>query len=219
MAVAIFRAVNGGTRQGTQRTLDARDLAATWHEQLERWLAEAAAEGVREPTAMVLATADAAAIPSARTVLLKDLSAEGLVFYTNLDSRKGEDIAANPRAALVFPWFSVGRQVVAAGVVEPLDAQRADAYFASRSYGSQISAHASRQSRVIADRSVLEAAHAEFAQRYPPSAAVPRPANWSGFRVVPATVEFWQGRADRLHDRLRFRLDADGDWLLERLSP
>lgn len=207
-------------RHGNEvRALDVEGLARTWHGQLERWLSDATAGGVPEPTAMVLATADAAGVPSGRTVLLKDLSADGLVFYTNLGSRKGLDIAANPRAALVFPWFAISRQVVAAGVVEPVDADTADVYFASRAYGSRISAHASRQSRVIPDRASLEAAHAELRERYPQSAAVPRPDDWGGFRLVPSEVEFWQGRPDRLHDRLRFRVDRDGDWLVERLSP
>jgi pyridoxamine 5'-phosphate oxidase len=217
---AMFCAVDSAPRQGDrERALDVGDLAPTWHGQLERWLAEATAAGVAEPTAMVLATADEAGAPSARTVLLKDLSAGGLAFYTNLGSRKGQDIAANPRAAIVFPWFAIGRQVVATGVVEPVEADAADAYFASRAYRSQISAHASRQSRVIRDRASLEAAHAEFSERYPASIAVPRPTDWGGFRVLPSAVEFWHGRADRLHDRLRFRLDGDGDWLVERLSP
>ncbi|HEX4564039.1 MAG TPA: pyridoxamine 5'-phosphate oxidase [Solirubrobacteraceae bacterium] len=212
--------MSDATRQGrSERGLDVRELAPTWHEQLQRWLSDASAADACEPTAMVLATADATGAPSARTVLLKELSAQGLVFYTNLASRKGQDMAANPRAAVVFPWFAIGRQAIAAGVVELVRAEDADAYFASRPYGSQISAHASRQSQVIADRALLEAAHAELAARYPRSAAVPRPADWSGFRLAPATVEFWQGRADRLHDRLRYRLDADGDWLIERLSP
>jgi len=205
--------------EGRERTLDERDLALTWHEQLELWLAEATAAELPEATAMVLATADADAVPSARTVLLKELSAGGLSFYTNLGSRKGMDIAANPRAALVFPWFAIARQVIAAGTVQAVDADTADAYFASRSYGSRISAHASRQSTVIRDRALLETAHAELCERYPPSAQVPRPEDWGGFRVVPSSVEFWQGRGERLHDRLRYRLDADGDWLIERLSP
>ena len=204
---------------GRERTLAERDLALSWHEQLERWLAEAATAALPEPTAMVLATAGADAVPSARTVLLKALSADGLVFYTNISSRKGRDITANPRAALVFPWFAIARQVVAEGAVQAVDAQEADAYFTSRSYGSRISAHASRQSTVIRDRAVLEAARARLCERYPPSAEVPRPEDWGGFRLVPSSVEFWQGRAERLHDRLRYRLDADGDWLIERLSP
>jgi len=204
---------------GRERTLDERDLAPSWHEQLELWLARATAAGLAEPTAMVLATADTNAVPSARTVLLKELSAGGLAFYTNLASHKGRDIAANPSAALVFPWFAIGHQVIAVGAVQPVDSETADAYFSSRSYGSRISAHASRQSAVIRDRALLEAAHAELCERYPPSAEVPRPEDWGGFRVVPTSVEFWQGRADRLHDRLRYRLDADGDWLVERLSP
>jgi pyridoxamine 5'-phosphate oxidase len=207
------------TQGGGERTLETRDLAPTWHEQLQRWLAQATAADLAEPTAMVLATADADGAPSARTVLLKELSAVGLVFYTNVGSRKGEDIAANPRAALLFPWFAIGRQVIVAGAVQPVDAEAADAYFASRAYGSRISARASRQSTVIRDRALLEAAHAELRERYPPSGGVPRPEDWGGYRVVPAMVEFWQGHADRLHDRLRFRLDADGDWVVERLSP
>lgn len=206
-------------KDGHERTFDERDLAHTWHEQLERWLADATAAELAEPTAMVLATAGADAVPSARTVLLKELSAVGLAFYTNLGSRKGRDIASNPSAALVFPWFAIARQVIVAGAVQPVDAETADAYFATRSYRSQISAHASRQSTVIGDRALLEAAHAELRERYEPSAKVPRPEDWGGFRVVPSSVEFWQGRADRLHDRLRYRLDTDGDWLIERLSP
>jgi pyridoxamine 5'-phosphate oxidase len=152
-------------------------------------------------------------------VLLKGLSSDGLVFYTNTASRKGQDLDANPRAALVFPWFALRRQVVVTGRVERVDVADADAYFASRPYGSRISAHASRQSEVIADRAVLGAAHAAFSERFPSQAPVPRPEWWTGFLVAPETVEFWQGRPDRLHDRLRYRLGVDGDWLVERLSP
>lgn len=216
----MFPRVERARREGQEeRTLDASSLARTWYEQLEHWLGEAGAAGVAEPTAMILATADGDGVPSARTVLLKELAPRGLAFYTNLGSRKARDIASNPHAAAVFPWFAMGRQVIAAGVVEPVAPDAADAYFASRPYGSQISAHASHQSQVIADRAALEAAHEQLRERYPASSGVPRPADWSGFRLLPSTVEFWQGRADRLHDRLRFRLDADGDWLLERLSP
>jgi pyridoxamine 5'-phosphate oxidase len=202
-----------------EASLDRGDLAPTWHEQLARWLQDAKDAAIAEPTAMVLATSSGDAVPSARTVLLKGLSRAGLVFYTNTGSRKGQDLAANPRAGLVFPWFAIRRQVVVAGVVEPVDPGEADAYFATRPYGSQISAHASRQSHVILDRSLLEAAHAELSARFPPQQPVPRPDWWSGYVVAPETVEFWQGRPDRLHDRLRFRLDPDGDWLVERLSP
>jgi pyridoxamine 5'-phosphate oxidase len=205
-------------QEQSEAGLERGDLARTWHAQLERWLAAAQDADIPEPTAMVLATASADGVPSARTVLLKGLSSDGLVFYTNTGSRKGRDLAENPRAALVFPWFAIRRQVVVAGVVEAIGAADADAYFASRPYGSQISAYASRQSEVIADRAVLEAAHAAFSARFPPP-AVPRPEWWAGSVVIPETVEFWQGRPDRLHDRLRYRLTADGTWLVERLSP
>ena len=197
-----------------------RDLAPTWHEQLARWLAEAQAAAIPEPTAMVLATADAQGSPSARTVLLKDLSPEGLVFYTNLDSRKGRDIAANPRVAAVFPWIAIGRQVVVRGRAEPVDDATADAYYASRPYGSRISAHVSPQSSVVASREELEMAHAQARALYPEGKPVPRPPRWSGLRIVPDSVEFWQIRPDRLHDRLRFRRgEGAAGWLVERLAP
>ena len=198
--------------------LEETELAPSWLEQFERWHAEFAGAGAHEPTAMVLATAAADGQPSARTVLLKGVDERGFEFFTNLDSRKGRELAENPRASLLFPWYELQRQVVVVGAVEPVEEARADAYFASRPYGSRIGAHASRQSSVIGDRSVLEAAQAELEARYPPDGPVPRPERWSGFRVLPATVEFWQGRPNRLHDRLRFRL-ADGAWVVERLSP
>ncbi len=201
-----------------ERTLDESELAASWLEQFERWQAEFAAAGVHEATAMVLATAAPGGQPSARTVLLKGVAERGFEFFTNLDSRKGTELAVNPRASLLFPWYELQRQVIVVGAVEGVGEERADAYFASRPYGSRIGAGASRQSSVIEGREVLERAQAELEARWPPPGPVPRPARWSGFRVVPETVEFWQGRANRLHDRLRFRL-ADGAWVVERLSP
>jgi pyridoxamine 5'-phosphate oxidase len=201
-----------------ERTLDESELAANWLEQFERWQAEFAAAGAHEATAMVLATAAAGGQPSARTVLLKGVGERGFEFFTNLDSRKGTELAGNPRASLLFPWYELQRQVVVVGAVEPVEEARADAYFASRPYGSRIGGSASRQSTVIEGREVLERAQAELEARYPPPGPVPRPARWSGFRVVPETVEFWQGRANRLHDRLRFRRQ-DGGWVVERLSP
>jgi len=198
--------------------LDESDLAGSWLEQFERWQAEFAAAGAHEPTAMVLATAAADGQPSARTVLLKGVDGRGFEFFTNLGSRKGRELAENPRASLLFPWYELQRQVVVVGTVEPVDPARADAYFASRPYGSRIGAHASRQSSVIAGRSALEEAEADLQARYPPDRPVPRPEHWSGFRVVPASVEFWQGRPNRLHDRLRFRLEEQR-WIVERLSP
>jgi pyridoxamine 5'-phosphate oxidase len=200
-------------------TLDETDLAGDWLAQFERWLDEAIATPLPEPNAMVLATADGDGRPSARTVLLKVVDARGFVFYTNLESRKGHDIAANPHAALVFPWTQLHRQVIVTGAVEPVDDAEADAYFASRPRGSRLGALASPQSQVIPSRAVLDGARADLEERYPDGADIPRPAHWSGRRVVPEAVEFWQGRADRLHDRLRYRREGDQRWVIERLAP
>jgi pyridoxamine 5'-phosphate oxidase len=199
--------------------LDEGDLAPTWLEQFRAWYEDVRRAGLPEPEAMLVASADAEGRPSARSVLLKDLDRRGFVFYTNLASRKGGELTVNPHACLVFPWWQLHRQVIVTGAVEVVADGQADAYFATRPYGSQISAHASRQSSPIPSRGALEEAWAREEAAHPQSAPVPRPARWSGFRVSPQAVEFWQGRRDRLHDRLRFRLDADGDWLLERLSP
>lgn len=201
-----------------EQELDERDLAATWLGQFELWLADANGAALPEPNAMVLATADARGRPSARTVLLKGLDERGLVFFTNFGSRKGREIASNPWASLVFPWFAMHRQVVVVGSVSKIDDASSDEYFASRAYGSRIGAHASRQSSVIAGRSVLDEARAQAERRYPPEGEVPRPEGWGGLRVEPHTVEFWQGRSDRLHDRLRYRRDGR-EWAIERLSP
>jgi pyridoxamine 5'-phosphate oxidase len=204
----------------SDRALLEGDLAATWLEQFELWLAQSRHAAFPEPDAMVLATADGAARPSARTVLLKGCDARGFVFFTNLDSRKGKELAQNPHAALVFPWYAVHRQVVVTGEVSELDAEGSDAYFASRPYGSRIAAHASEQSRVVAERAALDRAQAELERRFPAASPVPRPQYWGGLRLEPDSVEFWQGRRDRLHDRLRYRRDdASGSWLIERLAP
>ena len=199
--------------------LDERDLAPDWPAQFARWLEDAVAAGVTEPNACVLATADPQAHPSARTVLLKAVDARGFTLFTNLRSRKGREALANPSAALVVPWLDLQRQVVVAGAVEPVEDAEADAYFASRPRGSRIGAVVSPQSQVIASRSELERARDALAERLGPDGEVARPAHWGGLRVVPATVEFWQGRPDRLHDRLRFRRAGDGGWLVERLAP
>lgn len=199
--------------------LDETDLAGTWLEQFEHWLSDARASGAEEPDAMVLATADARGRPSARSVLLKGVDQRGFEFFSNEGSRKGRELAENPYASLVFPWYALRRQVVVVGPVLDVSPERADEYFATRAYGSRLGALASRQSSVIADRSVLEQELAQLRERYPPESTVPRPGYWGGWRVQPDTVEFWQGRRDRLHDRLRFRRDQDGAWLVERLSP
>jgi pyridoxamine 5'-phosphate oxidase len=202
-----------------QASLREVDLASSWVAQLERWLGDARAAELHQPEAMVLATADAEGQPSARTVLLKGLDERGLEFFTNLGSRKGRELAANPRASAVFPWYPLQRQAVVVGTVEPVAAARADEYFASRPYGSQVSAIASRQSSVVPDRAALASARAEALARWPQGGPVPRPCYWGGLRLVPSSVEFWQGRRDRFHDRLRFRREDGGAWLLERLSP
>lgn len=185
----------------------------------ETWLREATEAGVAEPTAMVVATAAAGGEPSARTVLLKAVDGRGFVFYTNRTSRKGTDLAQNPRAALVFNWVPVRRQVLVRGAVEQVDDAESDAYFATRPRGSQLSAWASRQSAVVAGRRELDRRVADVAGRFV-GTDVPRPPFWGGYRVVPMAVEFWQGRVDRLHDRFRFRRRAVGEpWVRERLFP
>jgi len=192
------------------------DLALTWLEQLERWIDEAVRAELPEPNAMVLATADVDAIPSVRTVLLKGLDDHGLTFFTNLRSRKGQELSANARAAVVFPWIALHRQVIVDGPVEVLDASASDEYFASRPRGAQVAAAASDQSHPVESRSELEAAFQAVEDRY--TDAVPRPEHWGGLRLRPDAVEFWQGRPDRLHDRLRFRHTV-GEWTVERLAP
>ena len=199
--------------------LDEADLAGSWLEQFVRWHRALREAGVAEPDAMVLATADAGGAPSARSVLLRGVDERGFEFFTNLRSRKGRELAVNPRASLVFPWYELRRQVIVVGVARQVESERADEYFASRAYGSRIGALASEQSSVISGRAELERAAAQLRERHPPCGEVPRPGHWSGFRVQPETVEFWQGRRDRLHDRLRFRRDPAAGWVVERLSP
>jgi pyridoxamine 5'-phosphate oxidase len=200
--------------------LDESDLAGDWLTQAQRWTADAIASGVHEPNAMVLATADAGARPSARTVLLKGLDERGFTLFTNRTSRKGRQALANPHAALVLAWVPLQRQVLVTGTIAPIAAEESDAYFASRPYGSRLGAAASPQSQVVADRGELVRARDALAAAYPEGAHdIPRPPEWGGLRVSPETVEFWQGRPDRLHDRLRYRRTATGAWVVERLAP
>jgi pyridoxamine 5'-phosphate oxidase len=200
-----------------ERGLRKKDLVADPLEQFVRWFDEARSAPILEPNAMMLATVDAAGQPAARTVLLKGVDRRGLTFYTNLESRKARELAANPKAALLFWWPPQGRQVRFEGTIEPVDGAEADAYFATRPRGSQIGAWASAQSTVVVDRAMLDTAERETAARFA-GGAVPRPPFWGGYRLVPARVEFWQGRINRLHDRLRYTRRGDG-WDLERLAP
>lgn len=195
--------------------LGVADLASTWREQLERWLGDVA--GLDEPNAMVLSTATPQGRPSSRTVLLKGYDERGLVFFTHRTSRKGTELAANPYASVLLPWHELQRQVTATGSVEEIDDGDSDAYFASRPREAQLGAWASEQSSVLASRRVLLDRLAEAQVRFA-DGAVPRPPHWGGYRLVPDAVEFWQGRAARLHDRLRFRRTAGG-WVVERLAP
>jgi pyridoxamine 5'-phosphate oxidase len=206
---------SGLRRQYDGPPFDIEDLAPTWLEQFQRWLDDAVAATVPEPNAMVVATADASGAPSARTVLLRGVDERGFAFYTNLESRKGREALANPRASAVFTWLGLQRQVVARGAVERVGEDEADAYWATRPVASRISAAASPQSQVVASRDALEEAWAKVAEQ---GEDVVRPASWSGLRIVPETVEFWQGRRDRFHDRLRFRRQGEG-WVVERLAP
>ena len=183
----------------------------------QRWFDEALAAGVTEPNAMTLATVDDDGQPAARIVLLKGLDERGFVFYTNYESRKGRELAAQPRAALVFWWEALERQVRIEGTVEKVTAEESDAYFASRPRGSRLGAWVSDQSRPIADRSVLEEKLGEVEQCYDDE-PVPRPPHWGGYRVVPTLIEFWQGRPSRLHDRLEYTRAGEG-WTRQRLAP
>ncbi|MGA8115027.1 MAG: pyridoxamine 5'-phosphate oxidase [Actinocatenispora sp.] len=194
------------------------EMDDSWHRQLGRWLAEATLAGIAEPNAMVLATADEAGRPSTRTVLLKGNDEHGLVFYTNYGSHKGHELAANPYASVTFPWYPLHRQAHARGRVVPVPAAESDEYFASRPRGAQLGAWSSPQSTVIDSRDVLDDAFAGYERRWPEGAEVPRPEHWGGFRLVPEYVEFWQGRENRVHDRLRYRYDGRA-WLRERLAP
>jgi pyridoxamine 5'-phosphate oxidase len=193
------------------------DLAADPVTMFRRWFDEVQAAGLHEPNAMVVATVGADFAPSSRMVLLKGLSEAGFVFYTNTRSRKGEELAGNPRCALLFPWHPLERQVRVDGIATPVSRAEVADYFAVRPRGSQLGAWASHQSRVVADRAELAAAYDEVEARYE-GADVPVPEEWGGYVVRPEAVEFWQGRPGRMHDRLVYRRTPEG-WRTERLAP
>lgn len=201
------------------------DLAADPVTMFRQWLDEALEAGVHEPNAMVVATVSADGQPSSRMVLLKGVSDEGFVFFTNAFSRKGTELAANPRCALLFPWHPLERQVRIDGAATPLPVEEVEAYFDVRPRGSQLGAWASHQSRPVPSREALAAAYDEVAERYPEPDPVPVPEEWGGYRVRPEAVEFWQGRPGRMHDRLVYTraegstADGPGGWTTQRLAP
>lgn len=186
--------------------------------QFKTWFEQAVETQLPEPNAMAIATTTPDGKPSVRMVLLKDFDERGFVFYTNYESIKGQQLQENPWAALVFWWTQLERQVRIEGKVEKVSPQESDAYFQSRPRDSQLGAWVSNQSQVIDSRELLEVRLEELKQKYA-SKEVPRPPNWGGFRVIPSAIEFWQGRPNRLHDRLHYRLVEDGSWVRERLSP
>ena len=195
-----------------------KDLARDPFRQFEKWFGEAEAAKVPEPNAMVVATAGRDGHPAARTLLVKGLDGRGFVFYTNYESRKGRELEANPRASLLFPWLALERQVIAEGPVARVTREESETYFHSRPRLSQLAAWASPQSAIVAGRAMLEDSLKAMEKKYA-GEEVPLPENWGGFRLVPDRVEFWQGRRNRLHDRLQYRRLKDGSWAIERLAP
>lgn len=201
----------------SQKGLKAEDLDPDPLRQFAKWFEEALKAGIREPNAMALSTVSAAGQPSVRIVLLKGVDDTGFTFFTNYRSRKALELAANPNAAVSFPWIELERQVSVLGAVAKVGREESEAYFRSRPRGSQLGAWASEQSEVIADRSVLERRMAGLEAKYK-SSSIPTPEHWGGYRLVPVELEFWQGRPNRLHDRFRYTRRGN-DWKIDRLSP
>ncbi len=207
-------------REYDQPPLELEDLAESPYEQLDQWLTQAMEADVLEPNAMVLSTVGPDHHPSSRTVLLKYFDHQGLVFFTNYESRKARQIAANPNVSVLFPWYALQRQVEVNGRAEKISALETARYFARRPRGSQLGAWVSQQSQVISSRAVLEAKWQELKRKFS-SGDIPVPSFWGGFRIRPVRFEFWQGGHDRLHDRFEYRRDPadDRQWIRQRLSP
>jgi pyridoxamine 5'-phosphate oxidase len=200
-------------------SLDEASMAPTWHEQLTSWLADAIQAGLPEPNAMVLATADLEGRPSSRTVLCKAIDERGIVFCTNYTSNKSHELWATRYACATFPWIALHRQAHVRGSVERVSAEETALYWEARPRGAQLGAWASIQSRVVPSRQALDDAYESVRRRFAHLECVPVPPHWGGVLIRPDTVEFWCGRTNRMHDRLRFRVDIDQQWHLERLAP
>ena len=205
-------------REYSRGGLDRQDLHDDPIIQFDAWLKDIIDTGLPDPTAMTVATVDASGQPSQRIVLLKDVSPKGFVFYTNLGSRKAEELKQNPRISLHFPWHIIERQVKVCGVVEPLSSLEVSKYFLSRPRESQLAAWASQQSRPVSTRQLLMSKFAEVKDKFA-KGQVPLPSFWGGYRVIPHEIEFWQGGEHRLHDRFVYRRQPDNTWQIERLMP
>jgi pyridoxamine 5'-phosphate oxidase len=206
-------------RDELRATLDAADLAPRWDLQLAAWLAEATAAELAEPTAMVLASVDLDGSPSTRSVLCKGIDTRGIVFYTNYTSAKSRDLRSNQRASVTFPWYALQRQVNVRGTVERASREETARYWATRARGSQLGAWASPQSVVMSSRQALEDSLDAVTRRFSDSELVPVPPHWGGWLLRPDRVEFWQGRKDRMHDRLTYDRTPDQRWTIHRLAP
>jgi pyridoxamine 5'-phosphate oxidase len=206
-------------RDELRATLDAADLAPRWDLQLAAWLAEATAAELAEPTAMVLASVDLDGSPSTRSVLCKGIDTRGIVFYTNYTSAKSRDLRSNQRASVTFPWYALQRQVNVRGTVERTSREETARYWATRARGSQLGAWASPQSVVMSSRQALEDSLDAVTRRFSDSELVPVPPHWGGWLLRPDRVEFWQGRKDRMHDRLTYDRTPDQYWKIHRLAP
>ncbi|UKJ06255.1 pyridoxamine 5'-phosphate oxidase [Solitalea lacus] len=201
------------------RSLSEKDVNSDPFRQFELWFNEAMQSGILEPNALTLSTATSLGKPSARVVLLKGFSDEGFTFFTNYNSRKGHELRQNPFACISFFWLELQRQIIIEGVIEKVSLDESTRYYQTRPKGSQLGAWVSEQSTVIADREVLENKLAELENQYANQEVLPKPEYWGGYLLKPSSIEFWQGRPSRLHDRIQYILEADGNWKIQRLAP